>query len=114
MTRVIRIPNGKQVTLAAYVREWKHLKQLPPDTEASGWQWYPVKVRDVLRDLRYGVHDRINQRGGLQIRTASDKRTLRHLRQRVRHDCRWCGSPLGRYALSHERYCDAGCRRAYL
>jgi len=60
-TRCITTPEGKRVSIGAYVKAWKSLKAMDPETEISGWQWYPVKARDVLRDIAQGVQDRINQ-----------------------------------------------------
>ena len=111
--QVIVLPSGRRVTLGTYAAAWRRLKALPPETPVEGWEWYPVPAREILWHISNGVTDRINRRGGLVIREASRERILRQLRRRVRHNCRWCGSPLGRYALEHERYCDAGCRRAY-
>jgi len=61
MTRTIQIPNGRSVSLGAYVAAWKRVKALAPDVEIPGWEWYPVSARSILRDLRRGMHDRITQ-----------------------------------------------------
>lgn len=59
--RVVRLPSGKQVGLDAYVRAWKILRNTPGEVEVTGWNWYPTKAADVLRELRRGMHDRINR-----------------------------------------------------
>jgi hypothetical protein len=109
--QAVTLPNGRSISLGSYVWLWKNVKARDPRSEVTGWQWYPVPARDVLRDLRHGLQDRINQRGGLVVRTASENRIKRQLRARVTHECRWCGSDLGRYAEREQRFCDADCRR---
>lgn len=113
MVRVITIPNGKRVTLGQYCAAWKALKGMDPQAEVKGWEWYTVPASHVLRRMREGLEDRINRRGGLVIRTASEKRIRRQLERRIKHSCRWCGRCLGRYAPDHARFCDAECRRDY-
>lgn len=113
MTRVIILPGGRRTTLGKYAAAWKQLKAVSPDTEVTGWEWYPVPAWYILRGMRRGLQDRINQRGGLQMREASSARIQRQLARRIRHHCRWCGQPLGRYAPAHDRFCDVGCRRAH-
>lgn len=137
--KVITLPNGTRLRLGDYCQAWKRLKTLPPETEISGWEWYPVEARHILREIRRGVTDRINRRGRMVIRerpTARRReanevnpttgetlrvvsyqpipdRVQRELRKRIRHNCRWCGRPLGRYAREWERFCDEGCRSAH-
>ena len=111
--KAIGLPNGKWVRLAVYCDSWRALKTLHPDQQVSGWEWYPVPARDILARLRHGVHDRINIRGGIVLREPSLARIHRQLRRRVRHNCRWCGSPLGRYEPEHSRFCDASCCRSH-
>lgn len=109
----IRIPNGKSIPLGVYVSSWKALKSLAPDTEIAGWSWHPVTAADILRELRRGIHDRINRRGGVVLRAPKVSRIHRHLRARVQHSCRWCGSPLQRYEPEYSRFCDAACARSF-
>lgn len=111
--QTVGLPSGKRTSLGHYVGAWKQIKALPPQAEVTGWQWYPVTARDVLRDLRHGLQDRINQRGGLVVRTANESRIKRQLQKRIVHECRWCGSSLGRYAEREQRFCDASCRRSH-
>jgi hypothetical protein len=117
---VILLPNGKRCSLGEYCKSWRTLKTLPPDTEVKGWTWFPVKARMILTAIRRGVQERINMRGGLTNETPqygksiwAERRIRRQLEKRVRHDCKWCGQPLGRYAPEHDRFCDAGCRQSY-
>ena len=55
------LPGGRRVGLGEYVRSWKILLSTPKDTMVSGFDWYPSKAEDVLRELRRGLHDRINR-----------------------------------------------------
>lgn len=60
--KMITLPNRKRVTLGQYVEAWRRLKRSHPDQEFEGWNWWPMKARDILRDYRRAVHDRINIR----------------------------------------------------
>ena len=62
MKRYIRLPNGKRCPLPVYCAAWVTLKTLDPDAEIGSWEWYPVKAKEILRELRAGLHDRINRR----------------------------------------------------
>lgn len=65
----IRLPNGRSVRIATYVNAWRVLRaQLGPghspmhhDSLINGWDHFPTLASDVLRDIRFGLHDRINQ-----------------------------------------------------
>ena len=61
--RSINLGNGCCVSLGGYVRAWKQAKTLPPETGVKivPGQWWPGTVADVLRELNYGLHDRINR-----------------------------------------------------
>lgn len=109
----ITIPNGKRVTLGQYCRAWKAIKTLAPDAEVMGWSAFNLRADVIRYQIWKGVEDRINRRGGITLREASDARILRHLRARVRPSCRWCGSQLDRYEPKHSRFCDASCRRSH-
>lgn len=109
----IKLPTGRVVGLHAYVAAFNRAKALPPDATVRGWQWFPVEAREVVRDYRRAIDDRVNLRGGLVVRTPSDARLLRLMRDRIKHSCRWCGSPLGQYRFEAARFCDADCRRSY-
>jgi hypothetical protein len=118
MKQAILIPNGRRVSLAAYAAAWRLLKRMDPQDPVRGWTWYHVTAGSVLRQMRAGLEDRINTRGGLVVRptrSRDDRRTHRALARRgVVHECRECGSSLGRY-VEHpcNRFCCADCCRAY-
>lgn len=59
---VIRIPNGRAVTLAEYCRSWRTLKTLDPAARVQGWDHFATDAGAILRAIREGVHDRINRR----------------------------------------------------
>lgn len=111
--KVIRIPNGQQVTLGQYVRTWKELLAMPTTQEVRDWQWFSVTAGEVLRDISEGVQDRINRRGGITLRTATNNRLRRLLIMHIKCECRWCGQPLASYAAPHERFCTSSCKRDF-
>lgn len=59
--RVIRLPNGRQVTLSAYVIAWRQLLEMDGTALIRDWDYYPTEARAVLDAMRDGVHDRINR-----------------------------------------------------
>lgn len=61
MKRYITLPNGNKCGLPVYVSAWKELKASPLESSIKGWDHFPSQVGDVLRDIRHGVHDRINR-----------------------------------------------------
>lgn len=63
--RYITLPGGRKCGLGEYVRSWKALKALPPETYVANWTWFEVRADSILKEIRYGVHDRINIRGRL-------------------------------------------------
>jgi hypothetical protein len=62
MAYAIGLPNGRKCSIPTYIASWRALKALPADAEVKGWEWYPVPAGDVLRELRAGIHDRINRK----------------------------------------------------
>ena len=61
MKRTVKLPNGRCVTLGEYVRSWRILKTLPPTREVTRFFDWPEPAADILRELRRGIHDRINR-----------------------------------------------------
>lgn len=59
--RYVTLPNGHQCDIGEYLNSWKALKSMAPDREISGWSYFPTEARDILRELDYGLHDRINR-----------------------------------------------------
>lgn len=111
-TKVIVLPSGRSVTLGEYVRSWRTLKGLPAETSIDRWEWYPVSASRVLSAIRYGVHDRINKRGGISIPDMqTPKRQTRFFNRaktRANVHCKYCGVPIA-FNNIHPRAC-AACR----
>lgn len=61
MLRTIRVPNGRSVSLAAYVNAWRQVRTSPPDKTFTGWDHFPVEAATILAAMRCGIHDRINR-----------------------------------------------------
>jgi len=62
MQIAIRLPNRKWVSPATYCHGWRVLKQLPPQEMVRGWgEWGEESAASILRQIRFGVHDRINR-----------------------------------------------------
>ena len=59
--RIITLPNGKPCTVGTYVKAWRTILTLAPDCQLPGWGHFPTAAGDILRELRYGMHDRINR-----------------------------------------------------
>lgn len=84
MKRYITLPNGKSVSLSTYVNAWRILKTLDPNTRTPGFSYSFDTASDVLREIRKGMHDRINQhldRTGKRYHES----IIPQLRYRVRH-----------------------------
>lgn len=59
--RVIRLPNSRCCTIGTYVASWKKLLELSADAQVGGFGHFPEPAAAVLRQLRRGMHDRINR-----------------------------------------------------
>lgn len=68
MKRVITLPNGRSVPLPVYCTAWRKLKTVPADSKITGWGHWPTEGGDILSEMRAGLHDRVNIRGGLTVR----------------------------------------------
>jgi hypothetical protein len=112
--RVITLPGGRSVTLGEYVRSWRVLKTMPAGASVAGWDWHPVRAGDILREIAYGVMDRVNIRGGVTLgKDMPVSRINRKLRQTVRCSCKWCGQELPAYQPDHARFCEASCCQSF-
>jgi hypothetical protein len=89
------LPNGKPVSLACYVTSWRAIRALPPTATVTGFDHWPTPAATILRELRHGIHDRINKHdprygGGrkwepiYQLSLARDARRLHDIARRVR------------------------------
>ena len=60
--RAVKLGDGRRISLAAYVAAWKRCLSLPADTPIGrGVSGLGETAGDALRELRYGLHDRINR-----------------------------------------------------
>ena len=66
--KTITIPSGRRIPLAQYVSGWRAVKS-NADALIAGWQDFPVTGAEVRAEMIRGLHDRINLRGGLKVRT---------------------------------------------
>ena len=62
MKSVIKLPNGRRVGLKTYVSAWRMLKQTNPNRLVSGFNYHDEEAGFILRKIKDGVQDRINQR----------------------------------------------------
>lgn len=61
MINAFRLPNGRLVTIKSYVKAWKTLRSMDPNAMIPGWDDFPTEAWRVLREMRRGMHDRINR-----------------------------------------------------
>ena len=112
MRHSITIPNGKRVCIRQYVAAiW--VCKLNPEKDFSGWEWYPVKGRDIIAAFGRMVQDHCNR--GLTIPAAVNmKAAMRRYRAGVEAHCRNCGTPFLRHNPNNanDRYCGRECRAA--
>ena len=89
MKYTVKLPDGRDVTLREYVRSWRILKTLPPDREVARFAWYPMQAAEILRELRRGMHDRINRHlpdyGKGRKWDADWQRAMRHAANDLNH-----------------------------
>jgi len=60
-TRVVGLPNGRQVTLGEYVRSWRALLDMDRDAQVAGFDYFADSAARILARLAEGLHDRINR-----------------------------------------------------
>jgi hypothetical protein len=61
MPRHITLPNDRNVSLGTYVKAWRTLKTLPPQAPVKGFSFIYDTAGQILREIRHGIHDRINR-----------------------------------------------------
>jgi hypothetical protein len=115
-TNVIVLGHGGQVSIPVYVAGVKHAIANPDKTFKRGLTgFWPVTGAEVAQQFRASVHDRINQRGGLVVRSVDESR-LNALKKAhlPNSECRWCGFDLGEYLPDRNKcFCDPSCRKDY-
>lgn len=57
----IRLPSGKQCSIATYVASWRAVKAMAPGAMVHGWDHFATDAGRILADLRGSIHDRINR-----------------------------------------------------
>lgn len=93
--QVIGLPNGRKCGLGTYVKAWKALKAAQPAERIAGFGLFPEPAADILREMRYGMMDRINRKvpgfgcgrkwdSDYQASLFRDSRRLQDMAKRVR------------------------------
>jgi hypothetical protein len=62
--RYITLPNGNRCGLGVYAKAWRQLITLAatkPRAQVDGFGHFSEGAAEILRALRYGMHDRINR-----------------------------------------------------
>lgn len=116
---VIRLGEDGAITAGQYVRivrlaHTKPAAQFP----RSFCGWWPVDWREILRQFRYGVNDRINRHLPVMPEWKPARIERQGMRRGLRSECHWCGRPLDFWTIdrrSHRCFYPApdDCRRSY-
>lgn len=94
--KIIILPNGKACGIGRYLKAWQALKALPGHENVNGFHWFPDSAANILREMRAGLHDRINRHDAAygkgrkwaeQYQTGMhrDAHRIQQIHQRVRH-----------------------------
>lgn len=59
--RVFITPEGRYVSVKVMAKALSAIKK-NPEADYPGWNWYPTQGYEILREVRRGIHDRINRR----------------------------------------------------
>lgn len=59
--RVVLLPNGRHCGIGVYVASWKSLLKAPAGSSIRGFGHFPESREAILRELRAGIHERINK-----------------------------------------------------
>lgn len=57
----IQLPNGCRVGAPTYAVAWALLLKAEPESGVDGFDYGTVTAAAVLREMRHGLHDRINR-----------------------------------------------------
>jgi len=60
-SRFVTLPNQRRCTLGRYVAAWRALRAMNPAAPAAGFDDVPLPALEILRQLRRGMHERINR-----------------------------------------------------
>jgi hypothetical protein len=58
--RCVTLPNGRECGLGVYVNAWRKLRTMDANTQVKGFDHFPDRADSILRELRWGLNDRIN------------------------------------------------------
>lgn len=63
MQHSISLYPGRSVTLASYLAAWREVKQSDPGRvyRNGPGSWAPMTAEEILREMRRGIHTRINR-----------------------------------------------------
>lgn len=64
--RYFKTPEGRPVTARTMSAALRQIRKYP-DKDYPGWNWFPTPGHAILRSFREGLHDRINQRGAMEV-----------------------------------------------
>lgn len=59
--RYFLTPEGRAVSIKTMAKALRAIRQ-NPTASYPGWNWFPTEGYAILREVRRGVHDRIDQR----------------------------------------------------
>ncbi len=120
MTQVIVLPNKRAVTLGQYAKAWRLVIAVPREQLLAGWDYFETEAWRILFQMREGLQDRINLRGGSRPREITERRLFAKMdaaarRGALQFECRWCGQAIlaDRYLHRHSRFCSQSCQRDY-
>ena len=117
MKHLIHLGWGGCLTAGQYVRVVRHAQTQPENPLSRSFTgWWPVDYREILRQFRSGVNDRINRHLAPVPEFQPARLERQAMRRGLRSECRWCGGALNFWTAdkrSHRLFCDAGCRRSH-
>lgn len=61
MSLCIQLPNGKRVSVAAYVKAWRIIRDADPRREFGAWSHFPESAATIRREMLAGLDARINR-----------------------------------------------------
>ncbi len=55
-------PSGRPVSIRTMSHALREIRRRGVDLEYPGWEWYPMRGTEIIRDFQNGLDDRINRR----------------------------------------------------
>jgi hypothetical protein len=55
-------PSGRPVSIRTMSHALREIRRRDIDLEYPGWEWYPMRGTEIIRDFQNGLDDRINRR----------------------------------------------------